>query len=785
MIIYILFILEIKALSLIIYAKYQITNVDNYLDCIISSEGIIQPLNPSKIIYSTYYFEDIKHDLTKSLCIQIINYGQPGFLSFKYASINEYDITIINYENYYYCDNCNLNTKKKFMIRDQKFRGFTLIDLSYYKEYGPLHNNTFCLYPTSDISIFYIDESKINQKFYIGKTVKYTLANEFDYFNINNTFIINENETYIFDLNTVSFKIVKITNKKGRIFNDEEELFEGSFFNAKNNYLIYKGIDNETDGYLMIIDIETKPRNQKSVNISTCEKEAKIYLYIAQKNCTMNEISNNFCQNCIQYYGKYENKCYYKSEKFAGLYCDEINQIWSKCETNENNYTCNICPKGTYRDSLSQLCVKCQKGEYSDSEDKKECEECPIGYYSDEIGLSKCKKCPDGYTSLSGSDVCYKDCEPGYYPVGDICLPCEPGFYSTGSSKECHKCPIGTFNALIGNNHCEKCDKGYYNDKLGSKECKICKPNYYSDNEGAEICKECEKNKYSLYGYNKCLSCEDTILHCIDCSKEGICKKCNNNAISGFNNCTICENEIDWIFTGEKCQLLTICPKYFYKEKIKNRIYCIDDINECPEGMNYLNLNTKECMENEKVSTKDFINYQFKVKDEEESLNKISENIFEEMNLDDFYNYKKGIKIEGENSKIQIGTQKHFKTQNGSDLGIDFENLKNCLEKIRFKVGIKNNNNELIYKVVEMDLNGTRIVNYSVYDTDDLKTPLNLEKCKGQKITIINPLLNNLNLNYDYLSLFDRFLIHGNEIHSTYSHIYDDICYQIIRIKKI
>ena len=40
----------------------------------------------------------------------------------------------------------------------------------------------------------------------------------------------------------------------------------------------------------MIIDIETKPRNQKSVNISTCEKEAKIYLYISQKNCTMNEI---------------------------------------------------------------------------------------------------------------------------------------------------------------------------------------------------------------------------------------------------------------------------------------------------------------------------------------------------------------------------------------------------------------------------------------------------------------------------------------------------------------
>ena len=291
MIIYILFILEIKALSLIIYAKYQIAYVDDYIDYIISSEGIIQLLNQTKKLHSTYYFKDVKHDLIKSLCIQIINYAYEGHFAFKYASINEYDITIINYENYYYCDNCNLNTTKKFNISDQKYNGSSIIDISYYNEKGPLHNNTLCLNPTSDISIFYIDESKINQQFYIGKTVKYTLANEFDYFNINNTFIINKNVNYIFDLNTVSFKIVKITNKKGKIFNDEEELFEGSFFNAKNNYLIYKGIDNETEkGYLMIIDIETKPRNQKSVNISTCEKEAKIYLYIAQKNCTMNEI---------------------------------------------------------------------------------------------------------------------------------------------------------------------------------------------------------------------------------------------------------------------------------------------------------------------------------------------------------------------------------------------------------------------------------------------------------------------------------------------------------------
>ena len=841
---YILLLLEIESLSLIIYAKFQIFYCTHYIDYIISSEGIIRPINPNTLCRLnrddnyTFYFNDIKHNLEKPLCLQFVNFHNYNYFSFKYASINEYDIKIINYEDYYYCNNCNIEgTQKNFQVTNTIYEGSPSIFISYYKknENKESFNNTFCLYATSDISIFYIDESKINQNFYMGKIVKYLLNNEFDYFNINNIFVINGNEDYIFDLNTVSLKIVNITNKKGRIFNEEEELFEGSFFNAKNNHLIIER-DNETDeGYLMIIDIITKPRNQKSVKISTCEKEAKIYLNVAQKNCTMNEISNNFCQNCIQDYGKYKNKCYNKFEKLNDLYYNESNKVWSQCETNKNNFTCSICPKGTYRDSLSQLCIKCQKGEYSNSEYKKECEYCPIGYYSDEIGSLNCKKCPDGYTSLLGSDSCYKDCEPGYYPVGDICLPCEPGFYSIGSSSEClecipgtytnkegmgkclkckpgtfnneykqttcincpigffsslsgstecHKCPIGTFNSLIGNNHCEKCDKGFYNDELGSKECKICRPNYYSDNEGAEICKECKKNKYSLFGYNKCLPCEVTISHCINCSKEGICQKCNNNAIGGFNNCTICENEIDWEFTGENCQLLTTCPKYFYKDKNKNnKIYCIDDVNECPEGMNYLNLNTKQCIENEKVSTKDFINYQLKVKDGGESLNQISHNIFEEINLDDFYKYKKGIKIEGENTKIQIGTEEYFKTENSSDLGIDFQNLKNCMEKIRFNVGIQKNN-ELIYKVFEMTLDGNKIIDYSVYDTSDLKTSLNLENCQGQKIKIINPLLNNENLNYDDLSYFDKFLNHGTGIYNAYSQIYNDICYSLLELKK-
>ena len=169
----------------------------------------------------------------------------------------------------------------------------------------------------------------------------------------------------------------------------------------------------------------------------------------------MNESSDDYCQNCISDYGKYENNCYHKSEKFYNLYYENINQTWNECEINNNNFICSICPKGTYiKESSSQTCEKCKKGEYSDNEDKINCEKCPIGYYSDILGSSYCKKCPEGYTSLIGSDKCYKDCEPGYYANGDICSLCKPGYYSEKSSTECNKCPLGTFNSFSGNNHC-------------------------------------------------------------------------------------------------------------------------------------------------------------------------------------------------------------------------------------------------------------------------------------------------------------------------------------------
>ena len=97
----------------------------------------------------------------------------------------------------------------------------------------------------------------------------------------------------------------------------------------------------------MIISIKTKPRNRPS-SVSTCVNEAKIYLYVSQKNCTVDEASDNYCQKCIDEYGKSGNNCYHKSEKFTNLYYDKHSQEFKQCEINNLFHNCSICPKGSY-----------------------------------------------------------------------------------------------------------------------------------------------------------------------------------------------------------------------------------------------------------------------------------------------------------------------------------------------------------------------------------------------------------------------------------------------------
>ena len=277
--------------SQIIYLKCEIDCGNDYPDYITSSEGKYQPLNPNYILCEKrgfnyiFKFDIIKHNLKEPLCIKYVNLGGYGNFAFNYLSINEYIITNIDYQKYFFCDNCNANHVPQNFITTTNLCSDENYIIRIIEIPGSVN---FCLSP-NNLSNFYINKNKINQNYYKGKIVKYILNDEINTFNIDNIFIVNEKEDLNFYLDSVTLKIVNITNKKGNIYNGDEELSENCFFNAKNNYLTHKRLND--DGYLMIIEIITIPLNLIDINISTCEERTKIYLYVNQRNCTMNETS--------------------------------------------------------------------------------------------------------------------------------------------------------------------------------------------------------------------------------------------------------------------------------------------------------------------------------------------------------------------------------------------------------------------------------------------------------------------------------------------------------------
>ena len=339
------------------YFKFEFCCVNDSIDRIKYSGGEIKPINSHSIIQDsnyTFYFPELMHNLNESLCIYLLNSENSSSFTFKKASLNEYDISEIDYDYFWECSNCNLNYNHNKKCYNRPKIEFSNHLNSY------IRNNELCLLPTDDISIFNIGEKYINNNYYIGKTINFILSDEKGKIKIDNIFNINGRQNYLFDLDAVSLKLVNISNIFGSLFNNDEELFQNSIFNAKNKYLVYK--NNNDGGYLMTITIETRTRIKNSISYLTSQTPAILNVFISKKNCTMTDFSNNFCQECKNDYGKYGDKCYHRNEKFRNLYYNELSQTFEKCEISNDIFYCSVCPKGTFiKEKIisSQICEKC------------------------------------------------------------------------------------------------------------------------------------------------------------------------------------------------------------------------------------------------------------------------------------------------------------------------------------------------------------------------------------------------------------------------------------------
>ena len=178
----------------------------------------------------------------------------------------------------------------------------------------------------------------------------------------------------------------------------------------------------------------------------------------------------------------------------------------------------------------------CYSGTWMKSGDKT-CTDCVIGKYSEACGGFGCTACPPAtYSSAIRSTAC-KDCEVGYYCVGNSDRsPCPPGQFSEAKSSSCmnctkgHYCPgaqyqvpcnPGQFMNLTGSTACYVCQAGKYASLFAAWNCTLC-PNGTISARQASICTGCAAGKYAVGRGNKA------------------CTFCGENTYQPFTGTTVC-----------------------------------------------------------------------------------------------------------------------------------------------------------------------------------------------------------------------------------------------------
>ena len=109
---------------LIAYFKIEIFCANDYPKYINSSEGNYTPINPNELLHDKregdfdyiFKFNEIKHNIEKSLCIKLVGYDNWNGFSFYNSTINEYDITILNFKDFYFCDDCYYDGNQDFKV---------------------------------------------------------------------------------------------------------------------------------------------------------------------------------------------------------------------------------------------------------------------------------------------------------------------------------------------------------------------------------------------------------------------------------------------------------------------------------------------------------------------------------------------------------------------------------------------------------------------------------------------------------------------------------------------
>ena len=204
------------------------------------------------------------------------------------------------------------------------------------------------------------------------------------------------------------------------------------------------------------------------------------------------------------------------------------------------------CPLGKYRSkSTGGVCVGCSAGKWSATigiTSDVQCLSCIPGQYTIQTGQSQCTMCMRGHfltddhrnTETQGCDACPKGQAQGKEGK-TFCVPCRAGRVAENEGAiECSICPIG--RSSVAGSTCQPCKLGETTDGKGGAAtcsscslgmfgrtpgvCQDCRPGFFASDKGLISCTECPVNTY-LFGLGK--------------SSQADCSRCTSEKTTGIS----------------------------------------------------------------------------------------------------------------------------------------------------------------------------------------------------------------------------------------------------------
>jgi len=173
---------------------------------------------------------------------------------------------------------------------------------------------------------------------------------------------------------------------------------------------------------------------------------------------------------------------------------------------------CTGCKAGSYMPANSinsGICVLCEAGKYSSTDNASVCIDCAVGKYLDRLGGvgGSCLKCMPGYFSAVVGAISCRKCPVGSYSRVNFseCLICNAGFYAFAGSSKCNHCIAGSYSAENGAGKCLPCPAGRFSYSTAS-ECTACRAGTHSSMHAAQ-CLECPAGKTSVAAAETCIAC--------------------------------------------------------------------------------------------------------------------------------------------------------------------------------------------------------------------------------------------------------------------------------------